>query len=367
MRVLVLNAGSSSLKASVVVDGGASARAQADWRVTPDGSADRAVTLASVVRELGALGDLGAIAHRVVHGGERFVEPAVLDDDVLAELEALAELAPLHNVPATETIRAARAAFPATPHVACFDTAFHATLPEPQVRYPLPAAWRTDWGIRRFGFHGLSVEWAVSQAARLLDRPSADLGLVVAHLGSGCSVSAVEGGRSAWTSMGFTPLEGLMMATRSGSIDPGILLHLLRNRALDLDELADALEHRSGLAGVSGVGGDLREVLAAATRGEEDAALAVDMFVARAAAGIAAAATALRRWDALVFTGGIGEHAAGTRREIVSRLATLGVPPIGADEVGRDRALAAGPPAVIRLEAREDLVAAGQAERTLLR
>src|SRR5262245_4191268 len=365
MRVLVLNAGSSSLKASVVTDGVATARANRDWTVSPEGAADRAATLKAVVAELGALENPAAVAHRVVHGGERFVAPTVLDDAVVGDLEALAQLAPLHNVPATETIRAARAAFSNVPHVACFDTAFHATLPETEARYPVPPAWRTEWGIRRFGFHGLSVEWAVRQAGRLLDRPSAELGLVVAHLGSGCSVTAVEGGRSVWTSMGFTPLEGLMMATRSGSIDPGIVIYLLRRGAMDAEGVADALEHRPGLSGVSGVGGDLRVVLAAAAEGSPDARLAVDMFVARAAASIAAAATALGHWNALVFTGGIGERAGGTRRDIVSRLATLGVPAIGDDEDGENRVLAAGPPAVLRIEAREDLVAAAQAERVV--
>jgi acetate kinase len=165
--------------------------------------------------------------------------------------------------------------------------------------------------------------------------------------------------------MGFTPLEGLMMATRSGSIDPGILVHLLRRGVLEVGELADALEHRSGLAAVSGVGGDLREVLAATRQGDPDASLAVEMFVARAAAGIAAAATALRGWDALVFTGGIGERAGGVRRDIVSRLATLGVPEIGDRETDQDRVMAVGPPAVLRIEAREDLVAAARAEAAL--
>ncbi|HKG57713.1 MAG TPA: acetate kinase, partial [Candidatus Limnocylindrales bacterium] len=218
------------------------------------------------------------------------------------------------------------------------------------------------WGIRRFGFHGLSVAWSVERAAEILSRPVAELNIVVAHLGSGCSVTAVPGGRSAWTSMGFTPLEGLMMGTRSGSIDPGILFHLLRTRKASRDDIEEALEHGSGLAGVSGIGSDIRELEPAAATGNARARLALDMFADRAAAGIAGAMTSVDRVDALVFTAGIGEHAANVRAAIVRRLGAVGVPAIPATETGEDRVLVAGPPAVLRIEAREDLVVARDVE-----
>jgi acetate kinase len=236
---------------------------------------------------------------------------------------------------------------PDIPHVACFDTAFHATLPEVAWRYPVPDRWHDEWGVRRYGFHGLSVEWAIGQASEQLGRPVRSLDLVVAHLGGGCSVTAARGGRSAWTSMGLTPLEGLMMATRSGSIDPGALVLALR-RGLAADELEAVLDHDSGLRAVGG-SGDLRVVEKAARDGDARARLAIAMFVDRAAAEIAAAATRLRRIDALVFTGGIGEHATRVRTTIVDRLAALrfGTPA----------------PPVLVVEAREDLVIARAAFR----
>ncbi len=360
MIVLAVNAGSSSLKVGVV-DGDAASSTTAAW-----GADGRAATLAGAMAAVGASPrDVEAVAHRVVHGGERLTNPVVIDDAVLAEIEAVGELAPLHNAVSLETIAAARTLLPDVPHVACFDTAFHAGLPEAARRYPIPASWHDRWGIRRFGFHGLSVEWSVGRAGELLDRPAADLEVVVAHLGSGCSVSAVAAGRSVWTSMGFTPLDGLMMRTRSGAIDPGIIVHAIRHGGLSVDQVADALEHHSGLAGVGRGSGDVRELEAAAAGGSANAALALEMFAARAAEGIAAAATSLGRLDGVVFTGGIGEHAASVRSQIVRRLAVLGVPAIAATETGGDRVLAAGPPAVVRVEAREDIVMARAAEALL--
>ena len=303
---------------------------------------------------------LAAVGHRVVHGGSRFRAPVLLDEAVLAELDGLAELAPLHNPIGVETARAALAALPRVPHVAAFDTAFHAALPEAAYVYPLPWRWHAEWGIRRFGFHGLSVAWSVRRAGALLDRPVGELSVVVAHLGSGCSVTAVEGGRSVWTSMGMTPLEGLMMGTRAGSVDPGVLLGVVRDGRLSVDELADVLEHQSGLLGVSGVSGDVRAVSAAAAGGDARAGLALEMFVRRAAEGVAAAAVALARLDAIVFSGGIGEHDGPLRARIVDRLGVLGAAPIGIAETGED-GLLSGPgarPAVLRVAAREDLVIA---------
>jgi acetate kinase len=257
------------------------------------------------------------------------------------------------------------AAIPDLVHVAVFDTAFHATLAEEAYRYPVPDRWFTDWGVRRFGFHGMSVEWSAEMAAQLLRRPAAELRLVVAHLGSGCSVTAVDGGRSVSTSMGMTPLEGLMMGTRAGSIDPGILFYLLRTGRRDSGELAEQLDHESGLLGVSGRTSDVRELLRAEASGDAPAALALQLFCRRAAECIASAATALPRLDAIVFTGGIGENAAGLRARIAARLSAIGVAPISDESVTHDVVLSesAVTPAILRIEAREDVVVARAAAR----
>jgi acetate kinase len=292
-------------------------------------------------------GIIEAVGHRVVHGGTRFRSAVRVDDRVLKGIEQLAEFAPLHNRVAAQAIRAARSALPGLPQVAAFDTAFHSTLSEEQFVYPVPFGWLREYGIRRFGFHGLSVEWSMGKAAEQLGRPVEDLALVVAHLGSGCSVTAVLHGRSVATSMGLTPMEGLMMGTRSGSIDPGILLYMLRTRRAGWRQLERQLDHESGFVGVSGRGTGMRELEKAAAQGNRRAKLAIDMFVIRAAAGIAAVATALPRLDALVFTGGIGEHSGPVRDAIVRRLGTL----------PRVRALT--------VEAREDAVIAAQTARLL--
>jgi acetate kinase len=382
VRVLVLNAGSSSIKASVVelvigpianVPPPPLARANVE---RGDGvSIDASSAVPELLERLAADGvaarSLTAVAHRVVHGGRRLTAPALVDGDVLATIETLAPLAPLHNPGAAATIRAGMAALPDVPHVACFDTGFHATLPKVAWRYPLPDRWFEAWGVRRFGFHGLAVEWATERAAALLGRPVIELGLVVAHLGSGSSITAVDGGRSVWTSMGMTPLEGVMMGSRGGSIDPGVLVQLLEDGRLDLAGLRHDLERESGLLGVSGRSADVRELEAAAAGGDERSRLALEMFADRAAAGIAAAATRLVRLDALIFSGGIGENAGRLRAAIVGRLALLGFDPVSESETGRDRVLGAvaghggaagrgagGRPVALRVEAREDLVAA---------
>jgi acetate kinase len=365
LRVLVLNAGSSSLKAGVIEVGQREplAAAAVDWGSDATKVTDRRKTLADALAGLAEMTDLAGLAgagHRVVHGGSRFRQPTLIDDAVLAELDELSELAPLHNPVAVDTIRAARDALPQLPHVAIFDTAFHATLSPSGYLYALPYMWYTKWGIRRYGFHGLSVAWSVRRAGELLGRDPADLGLIVAHLGSGCSVTAVDEGRSVWTSMGLTPLEGLMMGTRAGSFDPGVMLRLLSDDRLSLDELVETLDHGSGLLGVSGVSGDVRDVEAAAASGNERATLALQMFVRRTAGYVAAAATSLRRLDVIVFTGGIGEHAADVRAQIVARLGVLGVGPIGAQAVEEDAILSTpeSAVAVVRVEAREDVVIA---------
>jgi acetate kinase len=281
MDVLVVNAGSTSLKVHLV---------RGDESTPVDGfvAAD-------------------AVGHRVVHGGRRFEQPALLDEDVERAIGELAVLAPLHNRPALEQIRRAREALPDVPHVAVFDTAFHRTLPEAASTYAIPERWREEWDVHRYGFHGISVQWVASQVAA--ER------LVVCHLGGGCSVTAVREGRSVDTTMGFSPLDGVPMATRSGSVDPAALLYLLRERRLSMDELGDALEHRSGLAGLSGGGsGDVREA----------SPLALDVFVHRVAAAVAAMSAACGGLDVLAFTGGIGEHAADVRERIVERVRFLG-------------------------------------------
>ena len=368
MRVLVLNAGSSSLKGSVLEAAGSTTIARAGQDLGSDATLaaniDQAVR--RVVDQLVQSARPQAVGHRVVHGGTRFREPVVVDDGVLAGIEALREFAPLHNPIAARVIRTAQTLLPGLPQVAVFDTAFHAGLAPAAYRYPVPPEWFEDWQIRRFGFHGISVAWSVSRAAALLERPATAMHLVVAHLGNGCSVTAVAGGLSVSTSMGLTPLEGLMMGTRAGSIDPGILLFLLRTGRLDAAGLEQALDHRSGLFGVAG-SADVRELEARAAAGDGDARLALDLFAVRAAAGIAAAASALPQLDALVFTGGIGEHAARLRQAIVARLGVLGVPQIEAAPVTADCLLtgAWAPVKVLRVEAREDAMIAREAERLL--
>ena len=370
MRVLVLNAGSSTLKASVLDGDGRDPlfATTLEWGADATRAKGRAADFEALLERLVVegipVGSIAAIGHRVVHGGTRFTAPTLVDDDVLEQLDALADLAPLHNPVAVETIRAALEALPGVPEAAAFDTAFHASLPPAEFMYPLPDAWVAAHGLRRFGFHGLSVEWATVRSAELLETPTADLGLVVAHLGSGCSVTAVDGSRSVSTSMGMTPLEGLMMGTRSGSVDPGILLRLLHG-GVSIDDLEEGLEHASGLLAVAD-SADMRELIDRVSAGDSDAELAVELFVRRAAQGIAAAATALASVDALVFTGGIGEHAAPIRTRIVGRLGMLGLPP-SIDDSDEDAVLttAGARPAVLRVAAREDLVIA-EATRRLL-
>jgi acetate kinase len=302
LPVLVVNAGSTSLKLELV------------------SANDRSETLSSLDE---AKGRAAAIGHRVVHGGERFREPVVLDSDVIAEIEAMSEVAPLHNRPALEAIAQARKLFGAEPQVAVFDSAFHATIPPQAATYAIPREWRERYGIRRFGFHGLSVAWSSEQASRLLGRPAKRL--VVCHLGGGCSVTAVLDGRSVDTSMGFSPLEGVPMTTRSGSIDPGALFYLLAPGRLTQEALESGLEHDSGLKGLSEASGDVRDLEAAEDKGDESAALALSVYVYRIAAAVGAMATSLGGLDALVFTAGVGENSARVRARICERLSHLGV------------------------------------------
>ncbi len=251
-----------------------------------------------------------------MHGGTRFQAPVVIDDEVKRAIRELSPLAPLHNDAALEAIEAAQQALPGVPHVAVFDTAFHATLPDEAAVYAVPPRW-VDWGVRRYGFHGISVQWS----AERVPVPR----LVVCHLGGGCSVTAVRDGRSVDTTMGFSPLDGVPMTTRSGSVDPGALLYLLRERGLSVAELDRALEHESGLKGLSGRSGDVRELEAAEAAGDDRARLALAVYVRRIAQAVAASAAVLGGLDALVFTAGVGEHSAAVRERVCERLGFLGV------------------------------------------
>jgi acetate kinase len=302
-----------------------------------------------------------AIAHRIVHGGPRFREPVVIDAEVRTQIMALDELAPLHNPPALAAIEQAERRFPGLPQVAVFDTAFHATIPPEAAAYAVPRQWREEWGIRRYGFHGLSVQWAAEQVP--VGR------LVVCHLGGGCSVTAVLDGRSVDTTMGFSPLEGVPMATRSGSVDPGALLYLLSAQHLDAGELEHALNFESGLKGLGGGSGDMRDLEGAARAGDLDAERALDVFVHRVAAAVAAMATAAAGLDALVFTAGIGEGSALVRERVCGRLGWLGVQlDPGRNAAAEPDCDIAAPDCSIRVHvvrAREELVAA-RAARALL-
>src|SRR6185437_4820683 len=274
---------------------------------------------------LGAgLSDAEAVGHRIVHGGERFREPVRIDSSVEHALGELVDLAPLHQPKSLAALRAVSKALPGLPAVACFDTAFHATLPDAAATYALPAAWRDRWRLRRYGFHGLSHSWIAHRVPEMLGVGPAGVRIVSCHLGAGASLCAIAGGRSIDTTMGFTPLEGLVMATRSGSVDPGLLLWLLEQTGMAERELARALEHESGLLGLAG-SADMREVLARAAAGESSAQLGLDVYVHRLAAGIAAMAAAIGGLDVVSFTGGVGEYSPEIRSGTAAGLRFLGV------------------------------------------
>jgi acetate kinase len=319
MRVLVVNAGSSSLKLRLL-DGEDAILAE-DELQAPRAKIDHV----ALQRALDSpLGEAQAIGHRIVHGGERFVSAVRIDTDVERSLRELTDLAPLHQPKSLAALDAVTALLSELPAVACFDTSFHATLPAAAATYALPAQWRERWSLRRYGFHGLSHAWVARRAPELLGGTGQDLRIVSCHLGAGASLCAIKDGQSIDTTMGFTPLEGLVMATRSGSVDPGMLLWLLEHEKLTAAELADALEHRSGLLGLAG-SADMREIVARACAGESRARLALDVYVHRLRAGIAAMAASLGGLDAVAFTGGVGEHSAEVRAQTVAGLAFLGV------------------------------------------
>jgi acetate kinase len=363
LRVLVVNAGSSSLKHALVDAATDAILRHGEERWEPEASAGRhAAALRAALA--GAGGEAEAVGHRVVHGGARFAGPMRVDDHARAAIAALAPLAPLHTRAALEGIDAASAALPGVPQVACFDTAFHRTLAPEAATYALPRDWSARFGLRRYGFHGLNVSWCHEQATRIVGAERCRR-LVVCHLGSGCSVSAVLDGRSIDTTMGFTPLEGVPMATRSGSVDPGVLLHLLA-AGIELEELDEALNHRSGLLGIAGLTG-VREVERAAIAGDDRAQLALDVLVRGVSGGVAAMTTSLRGLDALVFSAGAGERSALLRGAICARLCQLGVTVDDARNAGDGEQIAAAGAAVAVLVVRagEEIVVARQAAQVL--
>jgi acetate kinase len=347
-KILVCNAGSSSLKFSLfdaedealLADGGI------DWIRKPTRlvfrragqpeireelklkkHADAAARIlddlqAGPLPALHSLEELRAVGHRVVHGGERYSSAVVITPEVKRAIEELTELAPLHNAASLNGITVVEVVLPKVPQVVAFDTAFHATLSEAARTYPLPQKWTREWGIRRYGFHGLSHSYCAGQAAKMLG--PRDLRLVIAHLGNGASVSAVRDGMSVDTSMGFTPLEGLMMGTRSGSVDPGILIYLLQHKGLDVNALDKALNYESGLLGISGISSDLRQILSELPH-NPDARLAIDVYVHRIVQTIGAMAATLGGVDALVFTAGVGERAVEIRKRVCEKLKYLGL------------------------------------------
>ena len=318
-RVLVVNTGSSSLKLTVL---------DADGRRVAAHTVERwegAGHLEPLEEFLSGVDGIEAVGHRVVHGGPRYSAAALVDDDLLDYLHTISDLARLHIPRAVTGIRAVVGLLPDVPSVAAFDTSFHTTLPAAARTYALPREWNARFGLRRYGFHGLSHAYAARRAAELVGQPLEALRVVSCHLGAGSSLAAIRAGRSVDTTMGYTPLAGLVMQTRAGSVDPGLLLWLLQHGAADVEGLTTALEHQSGLKGLSGTSGDLRDVLAARGMGDADAALAFDVFVHRLVREIGAMTVSAGGLDLLVFTGGIGEHSPDVRAAAAARLGHLGV------------------------------------------
>jgi acetate kinase len=361
VRTLVVNAGSRSLKLRVV---------EAEQAVLTSDLEPEVEGLTNGLREFaGRAGRVDAVGHRVVHGGPHFSRAVVIDDEVRATLATVSELAPLHNPPALAGIDACRQLLPGVPSVACFDTAFHAGLPAEASTYAIPADWTQRWGIRRYGFHGLSCAWCVLQTAELTGLPADRLRLVVCHLGGGASVTAISGGRSVDTTMGFTPLEGLVMATRCGDLDAGALLWVVQH-GLTPDTALDDLEHRSGLLGLSGGRStDPRDLLAARAGGDEQASLAISVYIHRLRAKIGAMAAATSGLDALVFTGGVGENSDTIRAETCAGLDWLGVgisdSANRADAGDRDISAAGARVRTLVVHAKEELQIASECERLL--
>lgn len=343
-RILVINSGSSSLKFSLlevesesVIASGIAERlgtTEASLKLRGNDSrkieeplpnADHRAALRRVIDHLRALlaSDVDALGHRIVHGGEFFRDAVIIDDEVIKRIEELRDLAPLHNPPGAQGIRVASELFPHKPQVAVFDTAFHQTLPPHAFHYAIPPEFYSKYRIRRYGFHGTSHQYVTQELARRLGRPLTEIQLLTAHLGNGCSATAVKQGESVDTTMGLTPLEGLVMGTRSGDVDPSLHLFLQEREGLNLGEITDMLTRESGLLGVSGVSHDMRSVLEAVDSGNPRAQLAVDLFCYRLARALLGLAAGLERIDGLILTGGIGENSAIVRARVLKHLQIL--------------------------------------------
>jgi acetate kinase len=343
-QILVINSGSSSLKFSVlevrsesVLASGIAERlgtteALLKFRGADDkkieeplSNADHRAALRCVIDHLRALlpNEVDAVGHRIVHGGEYFRDAVIIDDEVVKRVEELSDLAPLHNPPGAQGIRVAWELFPDKPQVAVFDTAFHQTLPPHAFHYAIPPKFYARFRIRRYGFHGTSTQYVTQELARRLGRPLGELQLLTAHLGNGCSATAVKQGKSVDTTMGLTPLEGVVMGTRSGDVDPSLHLFLQEREGLNLREITDLLTRESGLLGVSGVSQDMRSILEAIDAGNTRAKLAVDIFCYRLARALLGLAAGLDRIDGLIFTGGIGENSAIIRARVLQHLQIL--------------------------------------------
>jgi acetate kinase len=393
MSILVINTGSSSLKFSLFDNSGSSSLldGQIDWKgdglgaeltVRQSGRPDRKsptdVTSPATAAHLAITraseglpnGDsIQAIGHRVVHGGIRFLESTRIDAGFESTLSHLTELAPLHNPPAFEAIEATEKALPDVPAVAVFDTSFFANLPRSAAIYPVPWEWHEKYGIRRFGFHGISHSFCAGRAAEILGRDPSSLRLVICHLGNGCSASAVQAGVAIDTTMGFTPLDGLMMGTRSGEVDPGVLIYLIKEKGLNMDQIDDALNHQSGLLGVTGLSSDYRTVEEAANSGNDQAKLALEIYSARVKAAIGRLAATLGGIDALIFAAGVGENSATLRASATSGLGFMGVEidpaknlahPVDADIASDDSSAR-----ILVIHTREDLMIAREVRRVL--
>jgi acetate kinase len=362
VRILVVNAGSSSLKLSVLDQG--DELFASENLPAPRGQVDEQSVVETVKRN----GPIDAAGHRIVHGGTEFVESVRIDQSVVRRLAALTDLAPLHQPKSLRALEMVSRILPDLPAVACFDTAFHAAMPSAARTYALPPEWRKRWDLRRFGFHGLSHAYASRRAGELIGQPLERLRVVTCHLGAGASLAAVQGGISVDTTMGFTPLEGLVMATRSGTIDPGLLLWLEEHVGMPPSELGAALEHRSGLLGLTGTA-DMKAILEAEADSDPDAHVALEVYVHRLRAGIASMAAAMDGLDALVFTGGVGERSASIRGRAAEGLGFLGVevdPEVNED--ARPDGEIGAPGAAVRtlvVAAREDLEIAHEVRRVL--
>jgi acetate kinase len=370
MPIFALNCGSSSIK-SALVDSAQRRRLFATHVENADASGF-SEAVAQVLQELRSRsaehGQPDAFAHRIVHGGERFVQPTRIDDTVLEEIEQLSDLAPLHNPPALAAVRQAREAYPRTPHIAIFDTAFHATLPLHAREYALPQDLRQRFGIRRYGFHGISHAHVMQSVATHLSVDAGKLRIISCHLGNGASAAAIEQGRSVDTSMGMTPLEGLVMGTRGGDLDPVVLLHLLHSKALDAKALDTVLNNKSGMQGLAGTH-DLREIERRAAAGDEGCRVAIAIYAHRVRKYIGAYAAVMGGVDAIVFTGGIGENSVKTRAGVCANLAELGIeldPALNAQAKGESRiSTAASRVQAWTVPTNEELVVARQTKHVL--